>query len=493
MKSKIILIIFSCIILTSCGVTQKFTVEGHPGTEIYDPSNRFLGVIDNSGQTKIVLPRKQYGKKYLAYLLAKESNSDLYVPFALNYKNKKVLAPLWGGVAMPLTIGAGIGTSLASDDEAATVIGGALVGLGTAQLIAWPIYCAAAGPSERFRYEPIQTTIQNVNFVKPTYTANPKNRRKLNNSNRGNDGTSSEVKSFGEKSKKSLKDKTSSIVGNFDHIKGSLLDNKGKVVESYTDAKIIIDKIDNNNVSVRVLDDNGYEFFATPSKYSISNNKDGSLTLTNVGVKTAIITFSNNGKLEYYHPKVNIDGDIYILKVSKEPNILDDWETLIEMSSENAGFKEDNRQQWIRENNIEEIEQYCRIKLFNTYSASATYDNYINPIDNELAGEVIDFLRHGAKLNDPNCQFMLACVLSGNKSLRGHDDDFNEIIIPTPKDYKYLNDAEAKRYFKLFLTNPSLDVDNSAFGLKLDELMKLMTNAYQEAHLWDANTLKDFK
>ena len=143
---------------------------------------------------------------------------------------------------------------------------------------------------------------------------------------------------------------------------------------------------------------------------------------------------------------------------------------------------------WIDENDIRSIEIYCRQRLFATYGGYADGDVYIKPIDNETADKVIKLLRHGVSLKDPNCQFMLACVLSGNKTIRGYDDDYNEIILPTPEDYKYLNDEEAKKYFKLYLSNPKMNKESGAFGYSIDQIMKLIKNAYPNMQINNAKT-----
>ena len=83
---------------------------------------------------------------------------------------------------------------------------------------------------------------------------------------------------------------------------------------------------------------------------------------------------------------------------------------------------------------------------------------------------------------------MLACVLSGNKAIRGYDDDYNEIVLPTLEDYKYLNDEEAQRYFKLYLNNPKMNKESGAFGYSIDQIMKLINNAYPNMQINNAKT-----
>ena len=147
-------------------------------------------------------------------------------------------------------------------------------------------------------------------------------------------------------------------------------------------------------------------------------------------------------------------------------------------------------EKWIEENDIDSIEIYCRQRLSFTYGGYADGDVWINPIDNDTADKVIKLLRHGVYLNNPEWQFMLACVLSGNKTIRGYDDDYNEIILPTPEDYKYLDDEEAKRYFKLYLNNPKMDKESGAFGYSIDQIIMLINNVYPDLLNYNAKSEK---
>lgn len=69
--------------LSSCSTTQTFTVRGVPGTVI-SKDNMQIAVIDPSGQAQITLQRKN---GYEHFLLAQAPNSNVQIPFALDYKN----------------------------------------------------------------------------------------------------------------------------------------------------------------------------------------------------------------------------------------------------------------------------------------------------------------------------------------------------------------------------------------------------------------------
>lgn len=72
------------IVLSSCSVTQEIRVEGRPGTSIYDSNGKMLSTIDYSGSTIITIDR---ANEYHYFLQAKAPDSNILVPFALDYTN----------------------------------------------------------------------------------------------------------------------------------------------------------------------------------------------------------------------------------------------------------------------------------------------------------------------------------------------------------------------------------------------------------------------
>ena len=147
-----------------------------------------------------------------------------------------------------------------------------------------------------------------------------------------------------------------------------------------------------------------------------------------------------------------------------------------------------NPQIWIKNNDVESIAEYCKRALFFTYGI---YGGEPFPIDNSNVEKIIALLKHGADLGNAECQFMLACIFSGNKTIRGHDEeDYDkEVEIPTPKDYKYLNDAEAEKYFHLYLSNPKMNKECGAFGYSYDTIKIVINNAYP--YLIELHTAKE--
>ncbi len=86
MKKSIlsIALISVLIVLSSCSVTQEIRVEGRPGTSIYDSNGKMLSTIDYSGSTIITIDR---ANEYHYFLQAKAPDSNILVPFALDYTN----------------------------------------------------------------------------------------------------------------------------------------------------------------------------------------------------------------------------------------------------------------------------------------------------------------------------------------------------------------------------------------------------------------------
>ena len=80
--------VFSIIMLQSCTTSQKVTVQGIPGTEIYSPTMSKLGVIGPNAQVTF----KISSDDYFSYLMSKNVGSNEFVPFALDYKNHRYIA-----------------------------------------------------------------------------------------------------------------------------------------------------------------------------------------------------------------------------------------------------------------------------------------------------------------------------------------------------------------------------------------------------------------
>ena len=84
-KITIVFMATAILMMESCN-TQRFYVHGTPGTVITSlDGTKTLAVIGQDGTAKVKLNRKN---NYNAFLQAKAPNSNKYVPFALDYKDK---------------------------------------------------------------------------------------------------------------------------------------------------------------------------------------------------------------------------------------------------------------------------------------------------------------------------------------------------------------------------------------------------------------------
>lgn len=101
---EILGIVVCVILLHSCTTSQKVTVQGTPGTEIYSPTMERLGVVSSNGKVSFKISRHSY----YSYLMSKNAGANEFVPFALDYKhcnNTLAGAASWLGVSLA---GAGV-------------------------------------------------------------------------------------------------------------------------------------------------------------------------------------------------------------------------------------------------------------------------------------------------------------------------------------------------------------------------------------------------
>ncbi len=90
---RILLFMALILMMTSCW-NQKFYVVGEPGTVITSMNgSKTLAIIDQNGMAEIKMNYYDREAGYQAFLQAKSPNSDVLVPFALDYKNKNRSTP----------------------------------------------------------------------------------------------------------------------------------------------------------------------------------------------------------------------------------------------------------------------------------------------------------------------------------------------------------------------------------------------------------------
>lgn len=158
--------------LLSCETTEKITVYGQPGTEIYTPDKEKVSLIESNGQAKVVLS----SDVCYTYLLSKDANSKMFIPFALDYKNKsyagtRMAKCLGYGVALCGLSSAIVGAALLSTGDGMGMLVGGLsagvLGLGVAVPAAYRLNQTTR--EWRFAYLDKQQTNADINFTQPVF------------------------------------------------------------------------------------------------------------------------------------------------------------------------------------------------------------------------------------------------------------------------------------------------------------------------------------
>lgn len=175
-----------------------------------------------------------------------------------------------------------------------------------------------------FKYLPTQTTNQDFVFTHPDVKAvefvsyekevAPAEVGGSTQNESTAEASSKSTKSFGTKSTKSFKDYGTLLEGVY--VGSGVLSINDKTIESYKGIKIDLHRIDKNRIAVQVIEANGAEFFSETSAYSIKNNGDGTYSLVHESISVATIEVDDDKQMFYFHPRVNIDGDMYALKIT---------------------------------------------------------------------------------------------------------------------------------------------------------------------------------
>lgn len=313
--------------LISCKTpSQVFKVRAPMGTEIYTPDLEYITTV-SSDQAKIKLS----GKNYYAYLLARSQNSQDYVPFALDYKNTndavRILAASTGSNAL-LSTGLVCGTLGALEPNTALFVGG------TAAFVGGVYYACRIGARKRsvqasynYRYLDYQTTNQDFVFIYPVDNASVKmldsvSPFALQSGKYGQSGNNvASVQSSSMARSRVITDKVNRRLNvGARKIEGGYIGNgnlslNGEILEELTDIRVYLKYVDKNTVSVDVVEANGNSFFQKSSKYNVKQETSRKQILTHENIKDAVITVEGRN-MKYIHPKVNIDNEIYVLKIT---------------------------------------------------------------------------------------------------------------------------------------------------------------------------------
>ena len=325
-KLYIILFIVNVItIMTSCSSSTKFVVFANPGTEILTPTKKTLGVVGNNGQIKLKLDDDEY----YAFLLTHTSESNDYVPFALDYKYRSGFAVGMTEVTLGTIALAGLSTAIVGfladkqGDENMGKVGAIGLAAGTAAAFGG---LATSTRSNQLAYEngykflPRQFTNQDLSITTPKFESyieqtNTEDIRQEASSIKTTAVASTiSNKKLSQKASKSFKDWGTQIEGKYKGTGKLLL--KSEMVETYVDITIALTRINNNTVSVEVFEADGEKFFPEPNEYKITRKSNGTFELILEKIPSAKIIIDKKHKLTYTHPRVNIDGDIYTLNIN---------------------------------------------------------------------------------------------------------------------------------------------------------------------------------
>lgn len=324
-KTKFILLVLICVILSSCSATQKISVSGQPGTEIYTPGKSYnemnlIGTIGGEGKIKLTLD----GDMYYAYLLSKNPASNDYIPFALDYKNVSRAGAGWAEFGGIYATSAGVvatAVGIAVGEGVMTGVGAALLPVGIATWASASNRNNAIDHIYGFKYLSQQSTNEDITFTRPVITpvaaaAPATDETEASSGSSATDEAEVSVSTarVSDRSTRTFKDYGSMVEGRY--VGTGVLSLGNETIEQYDNMVIEIVRVDKNTVEVSVIDADGEAFFSTPSQYTIKKPANNTYTLTHSDISKATIKINKNKKAVYLHPRVNIDGDIYTLKIT---------------------------------------------------------------------------------------------------------------------------------------------------------------------------------
>lgn len=325
-------------LLTGCSTTEKISIYAPSGTKIYTPNNIYApnGMTTPSGIIDVAIPSDMY----CGYILVQSADSDIKIPIGVDYKinhHTGTKAALYTGglfscIGLGGCIGGGILMLAGESDTGGSVIGaggvGALIG-------------AAFGAPSQARLR--QTSYDyNFGYEKRQHVNIPALSFKLLNPNspKEGDNTTTEKTELASPRKKASSGKditqeTPSTTTNSSKVNKSRSDNARKIEgryngngklllgknidEIYREIYVLIERIDKNHVSVRIIESDE-DYFDTPLVYEIQKGQKGDYKLIIEKLPEAVIQITDSGKLTFNHKKVNIDNIIYTLEIIAEKN-----------------------------------------------------------------------------------------------------------------------------------------------------------------------------
>lgn len=246
--------------MSSCYTSkQKMIITGTPGTEIYETADKKnkMGVIGDDGRAKIKISRNGY----YPFLWAYNPNADNWNPFGIDYRigvsHKRTVVCLEGIFTVYLGLLFNIGF-INSDQNQFNF--------------------------EYLKYQTINPAMANAGY------ANTGERRKVKNSAETT-VLPSEESNVSTASKLLLKDYGKMLQGSYVG-SGKLLQGKA-TVETYKNIKIVIERVDRNTVSVKLLMD-GDEAIFPSCNYYIKSQGANRFVLTSGNDESSKIEIKNN-------------------------------------------------------------------------------------------------------------------------------------------------------------------------------------------------------
>lgn len=318
---------------SSCSTVETITVHGNPGTKIYSPQKSKLATIPQTGKVKVKLP----SDAYFGYLYTRDDIHNRWIPFALDVKQNKhtgTKAQSLGGLTLSsiggLCLVIGTIAELAEGGESSTGlsligVGGGSALVGTGLLIPAQAKLGQLAYQYNFSYtskQQVNSDLRLTQYTPPidgTLESAP-TRKKATSGEATNTKESSSAKTRKNSATSTAKKrKTNSELIAGEYAGTGTLVTTGENPETLGTMMIVIAPKDDNTVIADIMEDNE-SFFESEEIFTVKKNKDSSFTLTHTRIPLVKFTITKTGKIDYKHPKVNIDGTTYTLSISATKN-----------------------------------------------------------------------------------------------------------------------------------------------------------------------------
>lgn len=314
---RLIVFIALSVLLFSCKTTDTIKILGMPKTEIYTPEMKKIATINDDGFVDVKFSKRIH----YPFLMSRNPDSDDYVPFALdyreyNYAGKQTFGWTLGLVSYSGLLGGLLTTVIDGTTGGASLLAIAALALPATYLVCRDMPLGSVQTNYNFKYPSEFKTNQESKFVDFVDDGYIKNISKKNDQAEKNSSTSEINTNILSSSKSiiSLKDYGKQVEGEYIGV-GKLIQNDA-VIESFDNIKVTLKRNNKNHVFVEVQTNDGLGFFASESSYEVKkSDKDGWMLIMEE-IPDAQIQIDNAMNLLYKHPRVNIDGEIYILEIS---------------------------------------------------------------------------------------------------------------------------------------------------------------------------------